>query len=537
MAASASTIARAQAALQAGQRARVVRRARLAPARAEDAAQLRFAVEDALNTADFNDCGRLIVVRRLQLQGLPPRASTALVARAIEEAWRVAARLAVPASHSQAESAGAVYFASRFEARAAWLERVALGCDAAAWFWRAAMPELSPAPHAAPRAVQSSVEIVLEAMLQESVRAVVEVLSAWADDAVVALAGVVGAAMNERLLTAMVERRDGLLTVSPAGADAGAAHALVIRLAPEAKRELARRVERALRGGPLPLWVPAMWVAQAVGQPVPRQVVEGVLSALGDEVIAGGVERDIIPASVIPAKAGSHSQPASMDPGLRRDDGGQAAQPNGAPRQAVEQARLPNVEARGHASVLRMETPTRLARSRTASTRRSPCAYPWLSDAVPTNHGGLLIVLNVLAALRFDQWLDANPQGPSFVDALFGHLLRFVQCPASDPQWSWLSLPLSPGEALAPTLRLWTARLRRTLRRHVRLDLAELITRRAWISTTPTHIDLIFPLDEVDLRLRRHNLDADPGWVPWFGRIVAFHFVARDLLPEEPLDG
>ena len=31
--------------------------------------------------------------------------------------------------------------------------------------------------------------------------------------------------------------------------------------------------------------------------------------------------------------------------------------------------------------------------------------------------------------------------------------------------------------------------------------------------------------------LRRHGLDSDPGWVPWFGRIVAFHFVTADLLP------
>jgi hypothetical protein len=35
------------------------------------------------------------------------------------------------------------------------------------------------------------------------------------------------------------------------------------------------------------------------------------------------------------------------------------------------------------------------------------------------------------------------------------------------------------------------------------------------------------PLEAADLRLRRAGLDSDPGWVPWFGRIVSFHFVAR----------
>ena len=38
------------------------------------------------------------------------------------------------------------------------------------------------------------------------------------------------------------------------------------------------------------------------------------------------------------------------------------------------------------------------------------------------------------------------------------------------------------------------------------------------------HVDLVLPLDEVSLLVRRAGLDLDPGWCPSFGRIVQFHY-------------
>ena len=42
---------------------------------------------------------------------------------------------------------------------------------------------------------------------------------------------------------------------------------------------------------------------------------------------------------------------------------------------------------------------------------------------------------------------------------------------------------------------------------------------------TPTHVDVVLPLAEADIAVRRVGLDRDPGWVPWLGWIVAFHYV------------
>jgi hypothetical protein len=72
--------------------------------------------------------------------------------------------------------------------------------------------------------------------------------------------------------------------------------------------------------------------------------------------------------------------------------------------------------------------------------------------------------------------------------------------------------------------RLWLTRSRHWLRRHARIGLASLVLRPGRIACTPTHIDLFFPLDAADLRVRRLGLDSDPGWLPWLGRVVQLHF-------------
>lgn len=48
------------------------------------------------------------------------------------------------------------------------------------------------------------------------------------------------------------------------------------------------------------------------------------------------------------------------------------------------------------------------------------------------------------------------------------------------------------------------------------------------LRATETHLDLDLATTEIDIRLRLAGLDLDPGWVPWLGRVVSFHY---DRLP------
>lgn len=62
----------------------------------------------------------------------------------------------------------------------------------------------------------------------------------------------------------------------------------------------------------------------------------------------------------------------------------------------------------------------------------------------------------------------------------------------------------------------------------------ELLQRPAWMQLSHTHLDVVFGLDQADLKVRRQGLDADPGWVPWLGRIVSLHFEPASDLPAMP---
>ncbi|HNC95701.1 MAG TPA: hypothetical protein PKW90_06230, partial [Myxococcota bacterium] len=52
-----------------------------------------------------------------------------------------------------------------------------------------------------------------------------------------------------------------------------------------------------------------------------------------------------------------------------------------------------------------------------------------------------------------------------------------------------------------------------------------LVQRKALFSCTPTHLDLVLPVKEAEIPLRRWALDTDPGWVPYLGRVIATHYL------------
>ena len=168
---------------------------------------------------------------------------------------------------------------------------------------------------------------------------------------------------------------------------------------------------------------------------------------------------------------------------------------------------------------------------------RRAAALPWLAEASFSARGGLLLLLNLLQSLGFERQALAEP---GCADALFLSLLDDAEPDLHDDVPRDVQTELFDARHAGNHLRLtrlWTLRLRRALRGHARMDLAELLQRPAWVGASPTHIDVIFALDSVDLRLRRLGLDSDPGWLPWFGRIVAFHFLGAELLPPEPGHG
>ncbi len=46
----------------------------------------------------------------------------------------------------------------------------------------------------------------------------------------------------------------------------------------------------------------------------------------------------------------------------------------------------------------------------------------------------------------------------------------------------------------------------------------------ARLLASASHVDLHFSLNDASLAVRRVGLDINPGWLPWFGRVVTFHY-------------
>ena len=56
------------------------------------------------------------------------------------------------------------------------------------------------------------------------------------------------------------------------------------------------------------------------------------------------------------------------------------------------------------------------------------------------------------------------------------------------------------------------------------IGLPELALRPGRISFTPTHVDILFNIEQADIRIRKAGLDIDPGWVEWLGLVVNYHY-------------
>lgn len=84
--------------------------------------------------------------------------------------------------------------------------------------------------------------------------------------------------------------------------------------------------------------------------------------------------------------------------------------------------------------------------------------------------------------------------------------------------------PLPRGRDVDVLIMAWQVALRRWSRHYAHMGLQELVCRPGRIVATRTHVDIVLAHRDADVRVRRAGLDIDPGWVPWLGRVVGFHY-------------
>lgn len=492
--------------------------------RAREESEARHAstlLADALRTASLPlaDEGQLLVVRKLSLGRISPFASSATLALQVELAMGEARLAAVHFDSPAAGSANAVIFPSRAEALGALARLHARRIEPREWFWRAAVagwaaplsrPErwrtLLDAAHELPEAAVISARIVREAL-----RAGIE------DELLSAIPPGRGAEWLEREGWSWSDAQGAMNEVETGACErnlpaASADHREVIDRAEQSWGPVSERLVwlatvLAVAENPARAGDPGLLVATTarllsrVKSVAPRRNFSQSSSGAGEK---DGPDSIAIAGSTTPVRQNGDSTSSPGDAG----------------------------ESSSHA----------------AAEGKSPGEIR-LSENELTSFAGLLFLVPILARLGFPEFLAGHPE---LLESRFPlRFLRFVGArvgmladdpialaldyPAEpEPLFSEADLPNAAREMLAvpaprapfpSSLMAWTTALRRWSRRHARLGLISLIRRRGRVAISPTHLDIFFDLATADLRLRRVALDVDPGWVPWLGRVVRFHYL------------
>lgn len=466
---------------------RIVRRARLRVPGPDAVPGFRFLVEDALNTASLPTTRGLLVVRRLSLGRLPHGAGRLACAQRVQEALARAAETAAHGGAPGARVADAIWFRGADEAALGLLAELTGGRATDAWYWPGALPQ-------APADATAGLAAHLVARL---------------------LAHPAGLASLGRFLARLPEadiaRFLRLLPASPpvevvekSPSLAGGRAFGPIRSPPQPRGRLDHRDGllldlRVTRGALLARAIsPLDWRA--------RLVATAELAARGHPPESWAVASacDAL-AALVPMV----SAPMAAD-------------------------------AEDHAATADAITPEEADRSFTPERR-------------PTARGGLLMLVNILHALGFPDWLERQP--PEARAPLGRALLRLlgrlppddphrallalsplerraladVRCRAGDfrlPGWCPARLPADPVRA-REAVRGWRRAVHAACRARLGLTAPSIVRRDARLSLGLTHADVIFRLAQADAGLRRAGLDQDPGWTPWLGYIVSFHFAAE----------
>ena len=144
------------------------------------------------------------------------------------------------------------------------------------------------------------------------------------------------------------------------------------------------------------------------------------------------------------------------------------------------------------------------------------------ADHAVTRAGGLFFIVPLLAHSGLTRHLTilADEARAVLPWQILRLALRHARVPANDP----LHHTLESVPPVVDPIGRWLLAAHRQAVHLTGLTLRQLITRPALVTLSPTHIDVLFRPADADIRIRSAGLDFDPGWVPWLGRVIAFHY-------------
>jgi hypothetical protein len=158
----------------------------------------------------------------------------------------------------------------------------------------------------------------------------------------------------------------------------------------------------------------------------------------------------------------------------------------------------------------------------TATTEPAAAEVGAKGQEVATLWGGVLFLINALRRLDVEGVLDAaGAEAPSGWRLLHDLGVAFG-LPEDEPMTVFLAAQDLDTRVPPELLARLVGRIEGLYRPDGPWPLP--LAQPARLCATETHLDLDLETAEVDLAVRLSGLDLDPGWVPWLGRVVRFHY-------------
>ncbi|MEC5385351.1 hypothetical protein VVD49_06425 [Uliginosibacterium sp. H3] len=513
-------------------------------------------LEDALRCASLPDGGaRLRVVRKLALGNIARGMSSQHLSRIIEQRMAEVGAQWVAGGTPTAEHAGFVDFPGVLDARIQLALRLLRGDACNAWYWPLAVQEFQTQ-----QTVGSNLRSMAQALsvLPEAQAA----LPAWVLALVEAgaaplLVAALDQADPERLLQ---EAGIAMLPSAPSGVDedeprAVASDAHDAEPAPQGvhgqqQTFRARHADDAVLRA-LPLWLRSLLVASKAAR---FQFLRDSDALQSTQLVVTRPVGEVAQVRSVPVRT---DKDVPVAPGQSDTDDLMAstenaegiARPSADPQVAYEDSDEVHIPAH-EAADIQPATPTSEARA-----TQDPLF-------ARSTSAGLFFLLPVLVRLGLVQWAESNGHDAGqFASRVLVMALRRLRVAEDEPTLAVLGsmVSMSPSGVVASTApaswadallrspqaqpaaslvaalaaattidaqaQVWLCAARRWLRRAGGIGLASLVLRPGRVGSTPTHIDIYFSVNAIDMRVRRAGLDIDPGWLSWLGKVVSYHYV------------
>ncbi len=535
---------------------RYVRRAQLLVAPGDPVRRLAFTVEEALRLATLpgESEGRSYYFRTIRLTGLPSGGDRSVWLDRFQQVLRQHAIHAVHGADPGAALAESVYFRSDEEALEILLHRLLARRTVDEWYWPRVAAAAGPGDgRLFQRGSFSSAETIRRIVQELRARpaswvAVAAALFASPAFDVVRLFDAIAPAVAHGWLREMEGQR-------PVRSSAAAE-------IPSAARSAVQQSLRAFGPqDPRTLWLAALAILLESPSHLASGIVVGHARVALQQFVSvakesqpeverrAGVPSPQSSSEALPSAAEAPARPSAFRPDTPAFD------PNGespttyppAPQGPVElEPPLPvpaSPPAAPAPSLVQPDRPTPLSDS-----------HPWQCVGEPTGAVGLFFLLNALERIGISQALaEFGGAVPDFTARVLKRLALQAGTAPNDPILLWLASQISGAASADPLpcntswwpanlprscsatnvhdlVRAWSLGARRWLWRAGRISVRETIARPGVFSVNRTDVDISLPLEGADIRVRRVGLDLDPGWLPWFGRVVRFHYLSSGEL-------